>query len=236
MEDTETVNKLLSNLGEVTSTLSNKLKEDILGKTLKERIDEIVRDGEIENNEIKSELEQAKLLNMYSYILVSIYFASLKLNGCKFKNDSSIMFEIKRVKEFMDRVDKAQSSLNDIDEREKDKQVESEKFINSHLKEPAVSRVHFQDREGKSKSQSQSQSKSENQNKHEYFNDDKEVLNKIEESVKENKNKSKNKNKNKNKSFNNSKDQFKGKDKKKVSSSSKEKVKNSGKINKPKKN
>lgn len=230
MEDTETVNKLLSNLGEVTSTLSNKLKEDILGKTLKERIDEIVRDGEIENNEIKSELEQAKLLNMYSYILVSIYFASLKLNGCKFKNDSSIMFEIKRVKEFMDRVDKAQSSLNDIDEREKDKQVESEKFINSHLKEPAVSRVHFQDREGKSKS------KSENQNKHEYFNDDKEVLNKIEESVKENKNKSKNKNKNKNKSFNNSKDQFKGKDKKKVSSSSKEKVKNSGKINKPKKN
>lgn len=146
MEETDTVNKLLVKLNEITELLSHNIKENIVDVSLREKIDEIKRDGEFGNNEINSELEQAKLVNMISYILVSLYFTNLKINGSKFNNESPIMLEIKRVKEYMDRVKRAQESLNKAEERDNKLEIESEKMVNKYLKEPAVSQAHFQDR------------------------------------------------------------------------------------------
>lgn len=146
MEETETVNKLLIKLNEITELLSHNIKENIVDVSLREKIDEIKRDGEFENNEVNSELEQAKLVNMISYLLVSLYFTNLKINGSKFNNESPIMLEIKRVKEYMDRVKRAQELLNKAEERDNQIEIESEKMVNKYLNEPAVSKVHFQDR------------------------------------------------------------------------------------------
>lgn len=166
MEEVEAVKKLLNTVGELTGTVSSKLKEDVLRKTLSETLDEITKNGEMEHNFLVSELEQAKVLNTYAYILVSLYFTITKLDGVKFNNETPIMQEIKRVKEYMDRVKEAEDSILESNEKAKKNEAESEKFINRHLREPAVSSVHFQDKkEAKSVH-------SEGQNKHQYFKDD----------------------------------------------------------------
>lgn len=168
MEETDAVKKLLTTLSDLTGTISNQLKENILEKTLSETLDEITRHREDkrENNKALNELEQAKLLNMYAYILVSLSFTSAKLDGIKFNNDAPIMQEIKRVKEYMDRVKKAEDFLFESTEETKKREAESESFINKHLGEPAVSKVHFQDREETNKVQPESKSN------HQYFKDD----------------------------------------------------------------
>lgn len=148
MDDTEGVNNLLASLESVVNTLSKDLKNDLLEKPLNETLDDLSRVGEIEHNEAVTELEKAKILNIHSYILVSLLFTNLKLNGVKFVNDISIMQEIKRVKEYMDRVKKAEDALYAREFKDKRKEEESAKTINKYLKsEPAVSKVHFQDRE-----------------------------------------------------------------------------------------
>lgn len=151
MEETAVVKKLLGNLEELVGTVSSKLQENILDETLNETLEEIARIGEREHNEANSELSQAKLLNLYSYILVSLYFTSLKLNGSKFNNDSPIMQEIKRVKEYMDRVKKAEDQLIKKDEKQKKETQDSKNFIKRQLHEPAVSKVHFEDDNKKQK-------------------------------------------------------------------------------------
>lgn len=146
--ETETVKKLLGNLGNLVDSFTGQLKDDVLAKTLSEALDEISRKGEMEQNEAVSELQQAKLLNMYAYLLVSIYFTSLKLNGSKINNESVIMQEIQRVKQYTDRVKRAEESLLKKEEGDALKEEESERFIKRHLGgvEPAVSSEHFQDR------------------------------------------------------------------------------------------
>jgi hypothetical protein len=146
--ETDGVKNLLATLNDLVKSVSGKLKENILEKTLSESIDEISRKGELENNEAISELEQAKLLNMYSYILVSLYFTNLKLSGVKLNNESYIMQEIKRIKEYMDKVKSAEESLKKNEVNERKKEDESQIFIKTHLSghEPAVSKVHFQNK------------------------------------------------------------------------------------------
>lgn len=214
MEETDTVNKLLIKLNEITGSLSHNLKENIVNDSLREKIDEIKRDGELENNEVNSELEQAKLINMISYILVSLYFTNLKINGSKFNNESPIMLEIKRVKEYMDRVKRAQELLNKSEERDNKMEIESEKMVNKYLKEPAVSKVHFQDRND--------QTESSKVNEHKRFNDNQYQTEERNKHITERENK-------KNKKDNNRKTKLK-----KLENGSKVKVKH-GKINKPSK-
>lgn len=147
--ETDLVKKLLGNLNALVNTTSNKLNQNILDNTLNEKIEEIHKLGELENDQIKSELKEAKILNIYSYILVSLYFTNLKLSGEKLNNDSLIMNEIKRVKEFMDKVKKAEELMSQDAESNKLNETTSKSVINRYLNngsghEPAVSKAHFQ--------------------------------------------------------------------------------------------
>lgn len=196
MEETDEVKKLLITLGDLTGTISSKLKENVLEKTLSESLDEITRHKESNkaNDEALNELEQAKILNMYAYLLVSLSFTNAKLDGVKFNNEAPIMQEIKRVKQYMDRVKKAEESLYESAEKARKREAESETFINKHLGEPAVSKVHFQDREETNKVQTASK------NKHQYFKDHDNLKQAFQEekrndSTKQSKSKSKNKSK-----------------------------------------
>ena len=145
--EVEGVNKLLGNLNELVNSITESIKDNLVDKTLIESLEEISKIGEIEHTETLSELEQAKLLNIYSYILVSLYFTSLKLCGDKINNESPIMFEIKRVKEYMDKVKLAEDQFLKKETKEQRKERESENFIKKHIgvtgNEPAVSKTHF---------------------------------------------------------------------------------------------
>lgn len=145
--EVESVNNLLKNLNELVNSVTDPIKENIVDKTLIESLEEISKTGEIEHNEAVSELEQAKLLNIYSFILVSLQFTSLKLSGNKINNDSPIMMEIKRVKEYMDKVKVAEDLLLKKETKEQKKERESQEFIKKHISvtgsEPAVSKTHF---------------------------------------------------------------------------------------------
>lgn len=146
MEDTEVVKKLLSNLEDQVNEISHNLKDDILTESLKDKLFNLNKQGELDNKEAIGELNEAKLLNFYSYILVSLYFTSLKLSGSKFNNDSVIMEEINRVKKYMLRVKNAEENLNKIDDVEKENDKYSKSMLKKQLNyEPAVSHVHFKD-------------------------------------------------------------------------------------------
>lgn len=144
--ETDAVSKILGSLGSLVKSFSSNLKENVLSQSINETIEEISKQGELEHNQAVSELQQAKVQNLNAYLLVSLYFTHLKLNGDKLNADSNIMSEIKRVKEFMDKVKVAEKRLDQQEEKDTKRAEESEQFMNKHFgnRSSAVSSAHFQ--------------------------------------------------------------------------------------------
>lgn len=144
--ETEAMTSLLNSLSDIVNEVTSKLKGDILETPLCETLEELTRAGEAKQLQTVTELEQAKLLNLYSYILVTLQFTSQKLRGARIDNNSEIMQEIKKVKDFMDRVKTAEDDLTRKNNKERAMEEQSEKLIQKHIngQEPAVSNVHFQ--------------------------------------------------------------------------------------------
>lgn len=148
------VQSLLSNLKELLHSFTTELKDNLTTQTIDETLEEIVKRGEIQKNEAVSELEQAKLLNLNAYVLVSLYFTHLKLKGDKVEANSSIISEIKRVKEFMDKVKVAETQLHQKEKSELKEAEASKELIRKHYggnqdRTPAVSNAHFESNEEK---------------------------------------------------------------------------------------
>jgi DNA-binding Lrp family transcriptional regulator len=147
--DADNVHKLLKNLGDSVENISESLKDELLTKVLSEQLEELLKEGELTNKRAIFELEQAKLLNIYAYLLVSMQFTQLKLNGSKFDNQAPVMQEIKRVKEFMDKVKRAEDVFYRRETAEEKKEKVSQEFVKNYIsatgQAPAVSRKHFEE-------------------------------------------------------------------------------------------
>ncbi|TID17264.1 hypothetical protein CANINC_004028 [Pichia inconspicua] len=154
--ETSAVQSLLNNLQSLTHSFTTELKDNLIAQTLNESLEEIIKRGEIEKNEAVSELEQAKLLNLNAYVLVSLYFTHLKLKGDKLDSNSPIVSEINRVKTFMDKVKIAETQLsqkegNVVDQIEGTKDFIEKHYSNNNGRAPAVSKVHFEPKDEASK-------------------------------------------------------------------------------------
>lgn len=147
--DADNVHKLLKNLGDSVENISESLKDELLTKVLSEQLEELLKEGELTNKRAIFELEQAKLLNIYAYLLVSMQFTQLKLNGSKFDNQAPVMQEIKRVKEFMDKVKRAEDVFYRRETAEEKKEKVSQEFVKNYIsatgQAPAVSSKHFEE-------------------------------------------------------------------------------------------
>lgn len=91
-----------------------------------------------------SELDKLELVNNYCYILNSLLFAYMKLLGCK-NLDKTIMIELNRCKEYMQRAKNIQMKRIKNESHNIDKQTKLKSSIVASLKqEPAISKENFQ--------------------------------------------------------------------------------------------
>ncbi|ANZ76846.1 BA75_03427T0 [Komagataella pastoris] len=133
MENVETVQQLVNNLDVRLDNVSASLDEVLELK----KLDEIT--------EKMSQLDQCKMLNSLSYILSSLYFAYLKVNGVKDVHTHGIMNDLQRVKLYMSRV----KTFEEKSRKSELQEVQKKESIHNNLKDslgtPAISSANFND-------------------------------------------------------------------------------------------
>ncbi|GMM27758.1 Lrp1 protein [Martiniozyma asiatica (nom. inval.)] len=149
MEDVKTMETLLKSVTSNIDTLQETLSP-LQAKPLVDLLNEIEATNDPQRN-----ISKAQLLNLQSYLLTSLYFIYLKLQGENKDNKHPIMQDIARVKSYMQRVDRAEKN----DEREEEKEEEAKEYAKKVLQrisgnyEPAVSKVHFEGKHTKFESE-----------------------------------------------------------------------------------
>ncbi|AOA63456.1 Exosome complex protein [Komagataella phaffii CBS 7435] len=133
MENVDTVQKLVNNLDVRLDNVSASLDEILEFK----KLDDII--------EKMSQLDQCKMLNSLSYILSSLYFAYLKVNGVKDVHTHGIMSDLQRVKLYMNRVKTFEERSRESEVQE----IQMKESIHNNLKDslgtPAISSANFND-------------------------------------------------------------------------------------------
>ncbi|ODV88073.1 hypothetical protein CANARDRAFT_228666 [[Candida] arabinofermentans NRRL YB-2248] len=152
MEDLNTVKQLINTFENGLNEFDTKLMNDLLSNNLNEKIQEIES-----SNFNKNHIKKAELYNTYSYLITSIYFIYLKINGLNNDNKHSIMNELNKVKSYINRCKLSINNKEKEELNEKKSQKEANEFIKRQLSggsgntttttttyEPTISKVQFE--------------------------------------------------------------------------------------------
>lgn len=130
-EDLNKVKPYINNLRRHLQTLSPTLKKQLTKDSLNDKLITMV-----------NEQDKLDLVNNYSYILNSLLFAYMKLIGVK-NLDKSIMIELKRCKEYMNKSTAIKNKHSNISHHKDNKQDKLKSSILASLNNPAISKENF---------------------------------------------------------------------------------------------